>query len=160
MQWLGFGIRSALFPGHRPIKRLDCAPSSLSRQITVSQPSGPNHPAVVYCPAVTTAQPMPRCEAVLLLPINNTVLCRLVQVGGPRRQPSVHPQPHGSDNSSAPAQAQAYSGPAQPRPRRYTIPCSPRRERRPNLDRHRSHHRRRKTHPHNRARATGPRDSA
>ena len=57
MQWLGFGIRSAMFPGHRPIKHLDCAPSSLSRQIAVSQPSGPNHPI------------MPRCEAVLLLPI-------------------------------------------------------------------------------------------
>jgi hypothetical protein len=54
---LGLVSGLPLFPASTAIKRLDCAPSSLSRQIAVAQPSGPNHPI------------MPRCEAVLLLPI-------------------------------------------------------------------------------------------
>jgi hypothetical protein len=79
MQWLGFGFRSAPVAGINRDQTLGLRSVVLSWQITISQPSGPNHPAVAYCPAVTTAQPMPRCEAVLLLPVNNTVVRRSVQ---------------------------------------------------------------------------------
>jgi len=57
----GLGLLSGLplLPASTAIKHLDCAPSSLSKQFTVSQLSRPNHPAVC---SLIEARPPNRCR--------------------------------------------------------------------------------------------------